>query len=132
MANFDPMRRELERKARLTGTNTARDWESRLRRTSAVDTGNMRQRTRVTARTSRTGATLNAIVDTPYAHIVRSGQRPHRITPRRAGGVLAFRSGGSLVFARSVNHPGTTGNTWWDDALRDVGDMMQRNWRGTG
>lgn len=132
MANLDSLRRELERKARLTVTNTARDLESRLRRSAPVDTGNMRQRTRATARTSRTGGRIDVIVDTDYAHIVRSGQRPHRITPRRQGGVLAFRSGGSLVFARSVNHPGARGNTWWDDALRDVPDLMQRNWRGTG
>lgn len=132
MANLDPMRRELQRKARVTARNTARDLESRLRRTSPVDSGNMRQRTRATSRTTRTGAIIDVIVDTKYAHIVRSGQRPHVITPRQAGGVLAFRTGGQLVFARSVNHPGALGNSWWDNALRDVPGMLQRNWRGAG
>ena len=132
MANLDPMRRALERKTRVVADGTARDLESRLRRSSPFDTGNMRQRTRATSKASRSGATIDVIVDTDYAHIVRGGQRPHRITPRSQGGVLAFRAGGRVVFARSVNHPGAAPRTWWDDALRDVPDLLARNWRGAG
>lgn len=130
MADLTALRRDLERRANITARNTASDWESRLRRTSPSDSGNMRQRTTVKARPTASGATIEAKVDTDYAHIVRSGQRPHTITPRTDGGVLAFRSRGSLVFARSVNHPGAQPNTWWDDALRDVPDLLQRNWNG--
>jgi len=130
MASFDSMRRDLERKARLTATNTARDIESRLRRESPSASGNMRQRTTAKASTTTRGALIDIKVDTDYAHIVRGGQRPHVITPRRAGGVLRFQSGGRTVFARSVNHPGAQPRSWWDDALRDVPDLLQRNWRG--
>ena len=127
---LDQLRRELERKAAVTGRNTASDVESRLRRTSPTDTGNMRQRTRATAKTTRTGSIIDIIVDTDYAHILRSGQRPHVITPRNPGGVLAFEVAGQTVFARRVNHPGAQGNSWWDDVIRDIPDIMARNWRG--
>lgn len=130
MADLSDLRRQLERKAALAGQNTASDWESRLRRESPSDSGNMRQRTTVRSRPSATGVRIEAKVDTDYAHIVRSGQRPHVIEPRSDTGVLRFRSRGALVFARSVNHPGTQGNTWWDDALRDAPDLLARNWRG--
>lgn len=43
-----------------------------------------------------------------YAPMVESGTRPHVIRPRRAK-ILAFTVGGTRVFARAVNHPGTKG-----------------------
>lgn len=130
MADLSDLNRQIERRAVLAAQNTASDWESRLRRDGPSDSGEMRSKTNVKARPTSTGATIEAKVDTAYAHIVRSGQRPHRIVPRNPGGVLVFRQGGQLRFARSVNHPGAQGRTWWDDTLRDVPDMLARNWRG--
>ena len=130
MASLDDMRRQLQRKARLAAANTASDLESRLRRTSPVDTGNMRSFTTAKAAPSAAGARIDVKVDTPYAHIVAHGQRPHVITPRRESGVLVFDVGGRTVFARSVNHPGAQARSWWADALREVPDMLQRNWNG--
>lgn len=130
MANFDGMRRELERKARATGTTTARDIESRLRQNSPSASGNMRNRTNATSRAISSGTQIDIKVDTAYAHIVRAGQRSHVIRPRNAGGVLVFQSRGRTVFARSVNHPGAQPRTWWDDTIRDIPDLLQRNWRG--
>jgi hypothetical protein len=130
MADFSDLRRQLQRKATIAAQATASDWESRLRRTSPVDSGEMRAKTTVKARPTASGATIEAKVDTTYAHIVSKGQRPHVITPRNPGGVLVFRQGGQIRFARSVNHPGAQPRTWWDDALRDVPDMLQRNWNG--
>lgn len=127
MADLSDLRRQLERKARIASATTASDLESRLRRTSPVDTGDMRAHTTVTSRPTASGTRIEAKVDTTYAHIVAHGQRPHVITARREGGVLAFRSGGQLRFARSVNHPGAQGRTWWDDALRDLPDLLARN-----
>lgn len=127
MADLSGLRRQLERKARLASASTASDLESRLRRTSPVDSGDMRAHTTVTSRPTAAGARIEAKVDTRYAHIVAKGQRPHLISAR-LGGVLAFRSGGQLRFARSVNHPGAQPRTWWDDALRDLPGILQRNW----
>lgn len=127
---MDDLRRQLERKTQRAAANTASDIESRLRRTSPVDSGQMRSQTRATSRTTATGAEIEIVVDTPYAHIVASGQRPHRITPRREGGVLVFDVGGRTVYARSVNHPGAQPNDWWASAIRDLPDILERNWRG--
>ena len=130
MAKLDAMRRQLERKARLTAAITASDLESRLRRTSPVDTGNMRAYTTAKSTPTAAGARIDVKVDTPYAHIVAHGQRPHVIRPRREGGVLVFDVGGRTVYARSVNHPGAQARTWWADALRDMPNILQRNWNG--
>ena len=43
------------------------------------------------------------VADTPYARFVNYGTAPHVIE----GNPLAFRVGGSMVFARRVMHPGT-------------------------
>ena len=48
---------------------------------------------------------------TEYAKYVEEGTRPHVIVPKRAK-VLAFKVGGSMVFARRVNHPGFAGR-WY-------------------
>jgi hypothetical protein len=41
-----------------------------------------------------------------YAAPVEYGSKAHKITAKN-GGVLAFKVGGSMRFAHSVNHPGT-------------------------
>lgn len=50
-----------------------------------------------------------------------TGTRPHVIRPRRAK-VLRFVVGGRVVYARKVNHPGTSGDRGWSDAT------SQRAW----
>lgn len=130
MADVSGLKRELQRRARLAMDNTARDLESRLRRDSPVDSGEMRAKTTVRSRPTPNGATLEAKIDTPYAHIVSGGQRPHTITPRTQGGVLVFEVDGRTVFTKRVNHPGAQPRTWWTDAIRDLPDLLQRNWNG--
>lgn len=126
---LDDLRLQLTRKVTTTARTTANEWERTLKRTSPYDTGNMADKTTAKVSASAGNITIEAKVDTEYAHIVRAGQRPHVIRPRSPGGVLAFRSRGEQVFARSVNHPGARPRTWWDDSLRDLPDMLQRNWR---
>lgn len=55
-----------------------------------------------------------------YAVYVNDGTRPHRITPKRAGGVLRFTVGNRVVYARYVNHPGTAAKPFLDRALREA------------
>lgn len=127
MADLSGLRRQLERKARVASAATASDLESRLRRTSPVDTGDMRQHTTVTARATASGTRIEAKVDTPYAHIVAKGQRPHVIPMGGDVRLLRNRRTGFVAMG-PVNHPGAQGRTWWDDALRDLPDILQRNW----
>jgi hypothetical protein len=130
MADVSGLKRQLERKARIAMANTASDLESKLRRTSPIDSGEMRNRTTVRSRATANGAILEAKVDTPYAHIVSGGQRPHAIVPRNPGGVLVFESGDRTVFTKRVAHPGAQPRTWWTDAIRGLPDLLATNWRG--
>ena len=53
-----------------------------------------------------------------YALAHHEGTKPHVITPK-SGKMLRFVSRGQVVYAHSVNHPGTKANRYLADALRD-------------
>ena len=55
-----------------------------------------------------------------HSLFVHEGTRPHRIVPRRRGGVLRFQVGGRTVYARAVNHPGNRADKFLTRALRDA------------
>lgn len=124
--SLDPLRFDLTRKVTTTAARTAQQWERRLRETSPVDTGNMQGRT--TAKVSQRAGTVSveAVVDTPYASIVARGQRPHQIGAQ--GQVLYNARTGFGPVRGPVQHPGTRGNSWWDDSIRDLPDLILRNW----
>lgn len=129
VAELSNLRRQLEVKANAAATRTAREWERRLQEDSPIDTGRMVSATSVRARPARNGAIIEALVDTPYAHIVASGQRPHLIT-EAAPGKFLYNARKGFAAVSPVSHPGATPRTWWDDALRDVPNMLQRHWNG--
>lgn len=64
-----------------------------------------------------------------YARYVIGGTAPHTITPVRAS-VLAFDVGGTMVFARAVQHPGTQPNPFqaraYAAALPDIQAAIRR------
>lgn len=98
-----------------------RELESRITRTSPVDTGALRSSTSVRTRELRTSVSIG--VD--YASFVREGTRPHRIVARNASvlrfrwpaGPARLRGRDGFYYFRSVNHPGTRANDWYDRAL---------------
>ena len=62
--------------------------------------------------------------NTPYAGYVEFGTKPHVIKPKNPDGVLVFKVGGTTVYARKVNHPGTQAQPYvlpafeaWVDSL---------------
>lgn len=55
-----------------------------------------------------------------HSLFVHEGTSPHRIVPRRRGGVLRFQVGGRTVYARAVNHPGNRADKFLTRALRDA------------
>jgi hypothetical protein len=57
--------------------------------------------------------------DVNYAWVHHSGSRPHVIRAK-GNGMLRFRGRNGVVFARSVNHPGTRPNQYLVDSLRAV------------
>lgn len=62
------------------------------------------------------------VSDHPATVFVVYGTKPHKIFPRKPGGVLVFNSRGSSdkIFAKVVNHPGTKANNFLLKALRSV------------
>jgi len=88
-----------------------------------VDTGNLRRSLGVRVHNDRViiGPNVN---QAPYAGYVEFGTKPHVIRPKRAGGVLRFNVGGTIVYAKVVHHPGTKAQPYvmpafqaWVDSL---------------
>ena len=114
---------EFKQRVRILERRTAVEWEADLKRTSPVDTGNMKAKTTVRDRSG----TLEAVVDTDYAAYVSGGTRPHKITARNVQ-ALSFVWRGRRVTVRSVNHPGTRANPWFTDSVRRLPATFQRVW----
>lgn len=99
----------------------ARQVMNRAKILAPVDTGRLRASIRIESRrllTLRSVYTIGS--DVSYAPMVHDGTRPHVIRPKSSGGVLRFRMGGRIVYAKYVNHPGTKARPFLDDALRQV------------
>ena len=87
--------------------------EAGSKREAPVDTGRLR---------SSIVSVVNPLVGTvtptvKYALSVHEGSKAHDIRPKKAK-TLRYKSGGRIVFARKVRHPGTRSNPFMDRALR--------------
>jgi hypothetical protein len=65
------------------------------------------------------GVSISFTNSAPYVEYVLEGTAPHEINPVN-GQFLAFSAGGQWVFARSVQHPGTTANPFVERAVDDL------------
>lgn len=68
---------------------------------------------------SGVSAVTRVYCNVPYAKAQDTGSRPHVIVPRRAK-ILAWKGAGGTIFARRVNHPGTTGNRFFTGSFEDL------------
>lgn len=123
--SFELHRGRIERMLRLPGGIVYRNMERRVRRVEAearrLAPGSMGQGTNITSQIrSGPGGEFRGVINSrhPATLYVLYGTRPHRIEPRRPGGVLRFMVDGRVVYARYVNHPGTKPNNWLREALR--------------
>lgn len=121
--SFNLSRTRVQRMLRLPGGIVYRDMERRVRRVEAeairLAPGSMKLGIRVSLETGLRGDFRGRIRSThPATIFVVNGTRPHKIFPRRPGGVLRFELGGRTVYARYVNHPGTRPNNFMVEALR--------------
>ena len=60
----------------------------------------------------------------PYAGYVEFGTKPHVIRPKKPGGVLVFKIGGTTVYTKKVNHPGTDPNPYVQPAFEAWVDSL--------
>src|SRR5262245_31180233 len=83
-----------------------------------VKTGKLRSSLTIQVRTDPVIIGPNPLA-APYAAYVEYGTRPHEIRPRNPHGVLKFRVGGTWVYAKKVNHPGTQAQPYVLPAFMD-------------
>jgi len=76
-------------------------------------------------------------VGMPYGIFVENGTKPHTIKATKAK-VLAFSVGGKMVFASSVNHPGSKPYPFWKPAgetlIKKMPSIVEQailNWENT-
>lgn len=89
-----------------------------------VDTGNLRRMIAADP-IVQTGFNVTGSVTSRanYSVFVHNGTDPHIIRPRNAR-ALRFTSGGQVVFARYVNHPGTRARPFlWNAAAEEIGKL---------
>ena len=103
---------EFRQAMALTVTDIRRTAQERV----PVKTNHLRQS--ITTAVSDSPLTGMVMVGAPYGRFIEYGTRPHVILPRRSN-VLAFTVGGSLVFAKKVNHPGTKAQPFMWPAFKE-------------
>lgn len=123
MATLDGLRQRLRGRYQTGYARAGAELEQRLQTDSPVDTGNMQQNTRVFPRGP---LALEVVIAAEYASFVRDGTRPHVIAARPPRSALRFEIDGQVFYRRSVNHPGTDPNDWYDVALADFPNMVER------
>jgi hypothetical protein len=74
------------------------------KRLAPVKTGNLRRTIHLDKVTRRSALT---VASAGYSAFVELGTRPHIIEPRKRGGVLRWKDGTQVRFAKRVRHPGT-------------------------
>lgn len=122
--------RASRQEARANLTTGLRRAQARARILAPVDTGRLRSDIRFEITNRALGVTGRLFCTVSYADAVHDGTRPHVIRPRRPDGVLRFRVGGQVVYARFVNHPGMRGRPFLSMAMHQVGPSM--GWRVSG
>lgn len=71
------------------------------------------------------GLEVEVAADEPHAAAIEQGARPHVITARHAR-ALRFQRGGTVVFRRSVNHPGNKPYKFLANAVeRELEDVAE-------
>jgi hypothetical protein len=121
--SFNLDRSRVERMLRLPGGLVYRNMTRRVERVEReairLAPGSMGRTIRASIQRGPGGEFRGVVnVRHPAALFTVYGTRPHRIVPRRPGGVLRFTVGGRVVYARYALHPGTKPNDFLRQALR--------------
>lgn len=130
MADVSVLKTQIRNRATFAVREASPRLRQKIQATSPVETNRMKINSQVTPQ----GLTARVRIATPYASFVREGTQPHVIRPRTKK-MLAFfwpqapagmrRLPDGRVLARSVNHPGTSPNPWYDDALAEWPTMLK-------
>jgi hypothetical protein len=98
---------------------------ARLQETSPVVSSRLRDSFLWNVDSGPTKVTGRIVNDTPYAEYVVEGTRPHEIRAVNARALSFYwPKAGTVVHAKSVQHPGTTPNPFWSEALASWPDLV--------
>lgn len=131
MADLTPLQKALDRRVDALGVRFRDSLQKELRQDSPRKTGVLERSQTVDYTRTPNSVKWTAKAEAPYALFVARGTRPHVIRPSRKTVLRFMGRRGVFVFARSVNHPGTRPNRWWDDTLTDYRQLLSRVWRET-
>lgn len=109
---------------------TTRQILNRAKVRTPVRTGNLRASLQMKMRVSRTLVIGEVFTRVRYAHYVHDPTRPHLIRARRAKALRFEAPPGNVIFRRMVYHPGTKGNPFLREPMREVG--IARGYAVTG
>lgn len=134
MAVKSDLKRRVEQRARAAHRAALTETARLVRDGAREDTGAMKRSIR-TPTQRRSGNVYTGVIEIPVSGIPsqrrkalwqEKGTRPHVIRPRTRK-VLRFRTGGEVVFAQKVNHPGTEAKPFfypvlngWSQRVRDA------------
>ena len=130
MADFSDLKRQVAEIARERVVRASAMMTDQLKRTAPVDTGETKRKTGVELTSATdTRVTAEAAIDVEYAEVIVGGSRPHKITPKRPGGVLRFHwpKAGGVVYFKSVQHPGTAANPFFDQVVSRWREWLERS-----
>jgi len=126
LSGLDPLRTQIAEVARRRVESAASAMTNDLKQQAPVDSGELRRKTGVDVTTeTKTLIRAEAVMDVEYADIVVGGSRPHVIR----GNPLAFRwpkAGPGIFFFRSVNHPGTKPNLFFEQITKRWTQYLER------
>jgi hypothetical protein len=85
-----------------------------------VDEGELRRDIGLRPGSDALGLYVDVGSSVEHALVHHEGSAAHTIRPKKAGGMLRFKVGGRVVFARIVRHPGTRGTHYLTRALEMI------------
>jgi hypothetical protein len=119
VADMTDLRRKVENRGQFIAQRLSLSLKEELRYASRHHRRTGRMEDTIVTPWRRTGLTtwrVEAKAPTIQAATTNKGARPHVIEPRK-GQALRWSSGGTVIFARRVNHPGNKGDHWFDKVM---------------
>lgn len=126
MGTLDELRVAVRRDAAQRVQTACDRMTADLKRDAPVVTGELKRRTGA----EFTGETLRevraeAVIDVTYAEYVTGGTRPHVIRPRTKSALSFYwPKAGGVVTLKSVNHPGTKANEFFQRVVNRWGEYL--------
>jgi len=128
--NVDGLRKQLQRQVNDFAGRAADGITAEVREAAPVETGVLKRSvTHTTPQVSDSQVSFTVQTgDLIQANTTEYGARPHVIVPRTKR-ALAFRTNGTLVITKRVNHPGNKPDPWFYPTVNKWPEVAGKVWR---